>query len=171
MPLLLLLARLRCRSRWGCRLRLLPRIALVANGLPSIIAAGLAGRALLHRLSLVHSTVLLAYLGSLADAVAEVVEPGAPDGAATRDLDGLDPGRVHGEDALDAYPTGDAPDGEVPPAGLTATDLQDRALEDLSPLALTLPHAVVHPHGIPRPHVGQGSLPRLFLLKFSDDIH
>ena len=48
---------------------------------PLSSAAGLAGRALLHRLSLVHSTVLLAYLGPLADAVAEVVEPGAPDGA------------------------------------------------------------------------------------------
>src|SRR5690606_33986343 len=64
----------------------------------------------------------------LADAVAQVVEPGATRLAARLDLDVLYPGTVQGEGALDALASDEAAHHEGPPQAF-AVDLEHRAGE------------------------------------------
>jgi hypothetical protein len=90
-----------------------------------------------HDLLLRTRVAALADAGGLADAIAQVVELGAPDVAAGGDLDALDLRRVHGERPLDADAEGLLADGEglAHPLALT---LDDHALEDLRAATLTL---------------------------------
>jgi hypothetical protein len=115
--------------------------------------------------------MLLADLGSLAYPVAKVVEASPADRASASDLHRLDSGGIHGEDTLDADAPRHPPDRKGAAASLAAPNLEHRALEDLGTLALSLPHTVVDTYGVPRPHIGQRSLPRLFSLEFCDDVH
>src|SRR6185369_17630898 len=68
--------------------------------------------------------------GGLTGAVAQVVQLRAADGAPHGDLDLVDAGGVHREDALDADAVGHLADGERL-AVLPAAPAEDRALEDL----------------------------------------
>src|SRR4029453_6246763 len=96
--------------------------------------------------------------GSLADAVAQVVEARAPDTPNSRDVDLLDERRVEGEDALDADAVAYAAYGEAGACSARA-DADDDAFEDLDPLAVALDDFGVDADGVARPKVADFGVP------------
>ena len=91
----------------------------------------------------------LAHAGRLADAVAQVVELGAPHVAARGDLDSLDLRRVQRERSLDADAEGLLAHGERL-ARAVALALDRDALEDLGAPAGALDHEEVHAQAVAR---------------------
>src|SRR5207253_4594080 len=99
------------------------------------------------------SGTLFLDLGSLAGAVPQVVELGPTDVAPGHGLDAGDDRRVDGKRPLHTDAEADLADGEgLPGAAPLAAD--DRTLEDLDSLAISLDDAHVHLQGVARPEVG-----------------
>ena len=98
------------------------------------------------------AVVVAAALGDarrLAAAAAQVIELGAPHGAAAHHLDRGDARRMQREDALDPFAVGDLAQGEVRvDAGVLAGDAD--ALEGLDALALALDDAQADAHRVAR---------------------
>ena len=112
---------------------------------------------------------LLAKTGSLADAVAEIVELGATDTAVTHDLELSDLGAVQGEGALDADAEGNLADGEGL-AGTCTAHADDVTLEDLLALAVALLDAIVNLHVVTNANLRQ-VLTNLLALNSGNVIH
>ena len=111
---------------------------------------------------------LLADLGSLTNAVTQVVQLGAADIAVAHGLDLLDGGRVDGEHLLHADTVGQAADGD----GLldTAVLLGDNStLEDLDTLTSAVLDLHVHADGVAHQHLGY--FLELLLVQCFDEIH
>ena len=108
----------------------------------------------------------LAHARGAADAVAQVVELGAPHVAAGGHLDPLDLGRVHRERPLHAHAERLLADGERL-AHAAALALDHDALEDLGAAAGALDDLEVHAHAVARLEGGDAA--QLRALEAVDD--
>jgi len=96
----------------------------------------------------------LTNLPSLANALAQVVQLGAADLAATTNNDINDVGRMIKEGSLDAFVGHDAANGELLVHAATATG-NDDSVEDLHALLLSFDNAAVYVHGVADVELGQ----------------
>src|ERR671935_170048 len=145
-----------------------PGLGLVLRlGRRSLLRRGLA---LLHRRGRERPgpVALLAHARLLAHLAAQVVELRAAHVADRDDLDLVDLRRVERERPLDADAERLLPHGERL-ARARALSLQDDALEDLDPAALTLDDAEVHAHGVPRLELRE-AVAQLGALECLDDV-
>ena len=111
---------------------------------------------------------LLANLGCLADAVAQVVQLGAADIAVAHGLDLLDRGRVDRENLFHADAVGQAADGDgLFDAAVLLGD--DGALEDLNTLTGAFLDLHVDANGVA--HQDLGDFLQLLLVQCFDEIH
>src|ERR1700729_3960683 len=108
----------------------------------------------------------LAHAGTLADAVAQVVELGPSHIAAGGHLDALDLGGVHGEHALDPYAKRLLAHREGLASSMALT-LDDHTLEHLDTATGTLDDLEVDAHAIAWPEVGDAA--QLLALNAFDD--